>query len=145
MSHFHTQRLVKIRQEYQAVATAVSYVAQEWNKAHHHEIIRVSRVEISQINLAQRSLSDTYIVRAFSEFEGNLREEITSSGLKVPYKAEALINRAASMRKIPNDIRLNAHIVRAFRNAVVHQNAAAGVPLSFGAALSSLNRFVASL
>ena len=145
MSYVHAQRLAIVSEEYQAVAAAVAYVAQEWNTAHRHEIIRVSRVKVSQFNLAQNSLSDTYIVRAFSEFEALLREEILASGMKVPQKAEGLINRAASLHKMPNDIRLNAHIVRARRNAIVHQNAAAAIPLSFGSALSSLNRFAAAL
>ena len=145
MSHVHAQRLAAIREEYQAVESAVAYTAQEWNTAHHDDIFRAVSVQIAQINRARQRLSNTYIIRAFSEFEAVLRETLQVSGGRVPTKAEALINRAASLRRIPNMIRDNAHTVRVYRNAIVHQGAVAAIPLSFATALSSLNRFAASL
>ena len=145
MSHVHAQRLAAIREEYQAVESAVAYAAQEWNTAHRNDIFRAASVQIAQINRARQRLSDTYIVRAFSEFEAILRETRQASGGRVPNKAEALINRAASRGRIPNRIRDNAHTVRAYRNAIVHQNAAIALPQTFETALSSLNRFAAAL
>ncbi len=145
MSHIHAQRLAAIREKYQAVERSVAYLVREWNTAHGDEIFRAASVQFAQLNRARQRLSDTYIVRAFSEFEAILREEIMAAGSKVPQKAEALINRAALLRKIPNDIRLNAHIVRAYRNAIVHQDADVVLPQTFETALSSMNRFAASL
>jgi hypothetical protein len=128
--------LTSVRHEYEAVQAAVSALMQD-----------TSLPSYSQVMLADRNLENTYITRLFSEFEGILRAYLAAyqPSRPVPRAAFRLIDRSASLFRIPTAIRDGAHSVRDHRNVVVHAGIAVASALSFADALSSLNKFLAWL
>ncbi len=73
------------------------------------------------INRASEGLEGTYIIRLFSEFEVALKTVLRKSKIqKIPRDAKPLINRVASQVKFSGAILDNAHMVRVYRNKLVH-------------------------
>ena len=145
MSYVHVQRLQPIYEEYLAVRASVDYAAERWSIIHDDEIFVGFNTKFSQIQSARQNIEATYTVRIFSEFESILRQEMRFQGHKVPYKTEALINRAALISRVSNAVRLEAHRVREYRNDIVHQNAQRGPVIPLLRTMTSLNKFLAGL
>lgn len=82
----------------------------------------------SDLNRASDRLEGTYIIRLFSEFEVVLKFILRERKLKnIPRNAKPLINRVASYAKFSGPILDNVHLVREYRNRLVH-NLVYGVP-----------------
>jgi hypothetical protein len=145
VSHIHIQRLAAIRSELIVVREGVRCLKADWPRLHAQNELEGARFQ--DIQEAERNLEATYIVRLFSEFEAILQAHLTLHypNQRLPGTAEALINRMGARRRIPDAIRLRAHTVREYRNAVVHQRATVTAALAFAHALSRLNHFLAPL
>jgi hypothetical protein len=73
------------------------------------------------VHRASERLEGTYIIRLFSEFEVALKTVLRERKvLKIPRDAKPLINRVASYFKFSGTILDNAHVVREYRNKLVH-------------------------
>lgn len=73
------------------------------------------------VNRASERLEGTYIIRLFSEFEVVLKTFLRERKIqKIPRDAKPLIDRVASYVKFSGSILDNAHIVRLYRNKLVH-------------------------
>ena len=73
------------------------------------------------VNRASERLEGTYIIRRFSEFEVALKTFLRERKVKkIPRDAKPLINRVASYAKFSGQILDNAHVVREYRNKLVH-------------------------
>ena len=94
------------------------------------------------VNQANDRLEATYIVRLFSEFERALKEYLYSKKIKIPWKAESLINRVASRVRIQGIILVNAHQVRNQRNIFVHHLEQKDEPLTMRKSTSYLTTFL---
>jgi hypothetical protein len=94
-----------------------------------------------------RNLEQTYVVRLFSEFEGILQQRLSElrRSARVPWNAEDLINGVATRERIADPVRGRAHLVREFRNAVVHPRATPVRDMDFQEAMSALNHFLVLL
>jgi hypothetical protein len=97
------------------------------------------------INRASQSLEGTYIVRLFSEFEVALKQYLRTSGTKVPKDAKPLINRIASRVKFSGPILDNAHLVRLYRNRLIHDRPAESGSLTIRTVTSYLCTFMSRL
>ena len=88
----------------------------------------------SQVNAALNKVEQTYLIRLFSEFEAML-------------KAYALINKAAKRQRanVPDNKRDAVHLVREYRNVVVHAQGGGTAAVSFRQALSALNQYLVFL
>lgn len=75
----------------------------------------------SDVNRASERLEGTYIIRLFSEFEVALQTILRERKIKkIPIGAKPLINRVASYFRFAGPILDNAHVVREYRNKLVH-------------------------
>ena len=73
------------------------------------------------VNRASERLEGTYIIRLFSEFEVALKTILRQRKIKkIPRDAKPLINRVTSHVKFSGPILDNVHLVREYRNKLVH-------------------------
>lgn len=107
----------------------------------------MSGIALRDIQTARTGLERTYQTRLFSEFEQILKQYLQARGETIPGNAEQLINKVAARKRanIPNDVRDLVHRLRNYRNEFVHAGTHNILPVSFGEALSALNRFVSKL
>lgn len=112
-------RLKAVEREHAAIRFAIDYllIAVGQDPTALDRNLRVRDVHES----AQR-LEGTYTIRLFAEFESGLRTFwVASRGQHPPSRAKDLLDGVASKRKIPHDRSHNAHLVREYRNSLVHE------------------------
>lgn len=73
-----------------------------------------------EIVVASRNLEGTYVVRLFAEFESGARQYWGAKWDTDP-KTVDLLNGLAARCVIPDTQRDNAHLVREYRNSLVHE------------------------
>src|ERR1700730_16719669 len=73
-----------------------------------------------EIVVASRNLEGTYIIRLFAEFETGARQYWAATWDTDP-KTVDLLNGLAARCGIPDTQRDNAHLVREYRNALIHE------------------------
>lgn len=73
-----------------------------------------------EIVVASKNLEGTYIIRLFAEFETGARQYWAANWDTDP-KAVDLLDGLAARCLIPDTQRSNAHLVREYRNALVHE------------------------
>jgi hypothetical protein len=88
--------------------------------AQHDPTILEDRVEPREIVRAVSNLEDTYIIRLFAEFETALKMFLRANKIRVPNKAEFLVNRVAAKMKILYEPLQHVQAVREYRNSLVH-------------------------
>lgn len=138
------RQLILIKSEFVVARVATRELAHGW--ARWSGTAEMAGVRLQDVERAVHNLEGTFTVRLFSEFEAILLDHFRVNFPKerLPGSALSLINRAATRRRIRDEIRDGAHRIREYRNALVHH--LAGLPVySFSQALTSLNRFVAPL
>ena len=142
MSYILIQRLAKIKGEFEAARTAVDYLAEHWSRIRGE--LSSKDLEFFEVRLVSANLEATYVIRLFSTFESALREALPT---RSPFASDRRgayesINRAASRWRVSVAIKDEAHLVREFRNAEVHQNIVSEQDMTFAVALAGLNRFL---
>lgn len=147
MGHLLVQRLALVRTEYEAANAALRFVAENWNALAASMPPALSGVALRNIQATRRSLERTYQTRLFSEFEQILKQYLQARGELIPGQAEQLINKVAGRRRanVPDTVRDSVNQVRSYRNAFVHAGRPSASSVSFGEALSALNKFVSNL
>ena len=85
--------------------------------------LRLTQAGLSRQDLqtAAGRLEETYAVRAFALFEAALRGFWTATVRPTEPVVSVLIDRIATRCGIPDPVRVDAHGVREFRNAVIHE------------------------
>ena len=80
--------------------------------------------------MASSNLEGTYIIRLFAEFETGARQYWNATWATDP-KTVDLLDGLAARRAIPDTQRDNAHLVRDYRNGLVHdrEDILAAVPM----------------
>lgn len=74
------------------------------------------------VHRASERLEGTYIIRLFSEFEVALKTILGERKIKkIPREVKPLIDRVASNARFSGSILDNAHMVRDYRNNLVHR------------------------
>jgi hypothetical protein len=136
VSYHHVQRLISVRQEFEAIQTALGPRLADVSLANSAHLVR-----------AVSNLEKTYLIYLFSEFEGILRDYLTDirPRRRIPRVAELLMDRVAGLAHIPDGVRHAAHAVRNYRNALVHRGVLIVPVISFREAFSVLSRFLSIL
>lgn len=136
MSHVHIELLSAVFDEYIEVRQAVTQRLRDPSHAGYRNL-----------QMADRNLETTYIVRLFVEFEGILRLVLMTHDpwRRVSREAYNRINRAARLFSIPDSVRDAVHDARDYRNSVMHPGGPRIAALSIRQARSALNRFLKPL
>jgi hypothetical protein len=143
--HEWLRRIKAVEREYSAVRIATDRLlaAAERDPT---ILPRDQAVRVRDIRDASARLDGTYIIRLFAEFESGLRVFwSTRRKTETPGRTRDLLDGIAASQRIPNDQSLNAHAVREYRNALVHERDELKLPISIAEARSDLCRFFAFL
>jgi hypothetical protein len=93
---------------------------------------------------ASEGLDGTYLIRLFAEFETGLRQYwATARGTHPPTRD--LLNGLAALCSIPDDQQDNAHLVRDYRNSLVHEREEEMDPIPIDVARGFLCHFFSFL
>lgn len=97
-----------------------------------------------EIIVASKNLEGTYIIRLFAEFETGTRQYWKTIRDNDP-KTMDLVNGLATRCGIPDTQRDNVHLVREYRNSLVHERDDLPEPVPIAAARGYLCRFFSFL
>ena len=86
----------------------------------HDPTILEGNLRHGEIVVASKNLEGTYVIRLFAEFETGARQYWAANWDTDP-KTVDLLNGLAARCEIPDTQRDNAHLVREYRNALVHE------------------------
>lgn len=119
MPHNHEwqSRIKAVEREYLAMRQAADRFRQA---ALTDPTILQGNLRCGEITVAAKNLEGTYIVRLFAEFETGARQYWASQWTTEP-KMVDLLDGLAARCGIPDTQRAHAHLVRGYRNALVHE------------------------
>jgi len=119
MPHNHEwqSRIKAVAREYEAMRQAADRFRQA---SLADPTILEGNLRQGEIVVASKNLEGTYIIRLFAEFETGARQYWSANWDTDP-KTVDLLNGLAARREIPDTQRDNAHLVREYRNALVHE------------------------
>jgi hypothetical protein len=119
MPHNHEwqSRIKAIEREYVAMRQAADHFRQV---ALADPTILEGNLRQGEIVVASKNLEGTYIIRLFAEFETGARQYWAANWDTYP-KTVDLLSGLAARHNIPDTQRDNAHLVREYRNALVHE------------------------
>ena len=133
-------RVKAVEREHVAVRYATDYLV---NAVHHDPTILDRDLRVRDVKEAVEQLEGTYVIRLFAEFETSLRTFwIVSRGNDPPSRTRDLLDGIGARRKVPHDTIENAHAVREYRNALVHEREDTVQPLPIAVARSYLCVFL---
>jgi hypothetical protein len=143
MPHNHEwqSRIRAVEREYVAMRQAANHFLQA---ALADPTILEENLRQGEIVVASKNLEGTYIIRLFAEFETGARQYWAANWSTDPKTAD-LINGLAARREIPDTQRDNAHLVREYRNALVHEREEKPEPMPIAVARSYLCHFFSFL
>lgn len=101
-----------------------------------------SQVGRPDIGTASAHLEGTYMVRVFSEFETALQHFTRAFHIRRPGTTQALVNRVRDRGHVPQPDTAAVHMVREYRNVLVHDRTEPVVPVTIREATSSLCTFL---
>lgn len=149
MSSTYIRRLRGVQTEFEAAKQALAYVERHWQQQIiYQEVPRLSPRDFAQ---ASHNIEQTYFIRLYAEFEGVLKDHLTTNHpfVKVPDKPviDWLIRRTvqAETLTVHPALRLKLDAVRNYRNAIAHHGRGSTPAITLVAALSTLNTFLAKL
>src|SRR5262245_19458290 len=119
MPHNHEwqSRIKAVEREYVAMRQAADRFQQA---ALDDPTILLGNLRYGEIVGALKNLEGTYVIRQFAEFETGVRQYWAANWDTDP-KTVDLLNGLAARCGIPDTPRDNAHLVRDYRNALVHE------------------------
>lgn len=149
MSDSYVRQMQRVQSEYDTLVSSLRYVQIQW---HRQDLLTaLSGVTPSDIQRLLDNAEDIVFIRLFSLFEGILKEHLAEHhpGISVPEDARAvwLIDRVAQRQTPPirAELRGRVHIVRRYRNFLIHRGGIALPVVSFSFALAQLSKFVSHL
>jgi|ERR1017187_4944293 hypothetical protein len=139
MPHNHQwqTRIKAVEREYVAMRQAADRFRQA---AMDDPTILVESLRHNEIVVASRNLEGTYVIRLFAEFESGVRQYWEANWSTDP-KTVDLLNGLAARCGVPDTQRDNGHLVRDYRNSLVHEREDQTEPLGIGNARGYLCHF----
>ena len=113
-------RMKAVEREYVAMHQAADHFKRA---ASRDPSILQEGLRLREIVDALDRLEATYMIRLFAEFESGARQYWASTRDTHPRTAD-LLDALAARRRIPDTQRQNAHVVREYRNKLVHEREA---------------------
>ncbi len=149
MSSVYIQRMRGVQAEYGAVTTTLSFFEQHQKE----QQITQQKGTLTPRDFvrAELNLEATYFIRLYAEFEGVLKDHLTTNHphVKVPEKPKVdwLLNRVLQLEELSLEqpLRMRLDAVRDYRNSITHRGRRVILRVSFADALSALNTFLARL
>lgn len=136
-------RIKAVEREYNATRYATDYLLNAVRES--PDSLRRD-IRARDINEASKNLEGTYIIRVFAEFETCLRVFWDGTyGRHPPSRTKDLLDGVGARRTIPYDRIDNAHVVREFRNGLIHERDDEVQPISIDAARSHLCHYLSFL
>jgi hypothetical protein len=106
--------------------------------------VLAGKLKVQDIARASGRLEGTYLIRLFAEFETGLRLYWATIRETEP-PTQHLLDGIAARRDIPPARLADAHAVREYRNALVHERDEGVIPIPIAEAQDHLCRFFAFL
>lgn len=143
MPHNHEwqSRIKAVEREYVAMRQAADRLLES---AMADPTILLQNLRYREIVRASHNLEGTYVVRLFAEFESGARQYWRANWPTDP-KTVDLLDGLAARCGIPDTQRDNAHLVREYRNSLVHEREDQMEPVSMAVARGYLCRFFSFL
>ncbi|MBI3411757.1 MAG: hypothetical protein HY040_25785 [Planctomycetes bacterium] len=143
MPHNHEwqSRIKAVEREHVAMRQAADRFRQA---ALEDPTILQGKLRHGEIVLASRNLDGTYVIRLFAEFESGARQYWAANWATDP-KTVDLLDGLAARCGIPDTQRDYAHLVRDYRNALVHEREERPEVVPIAAARSFLCHFFSFL
>lgn len=141
---YRLDRIDAIAREYQAARLAVTML----NKtiAADSGSLKKERLTPADAQNVADNLEGTYLLRLFAEFEAGVRHAwVTFFKQSTIPPMRDLIDAVAARRRIPESERANAHLVREYRNSLVHEGDEDVEPIPLKLAKSYLCTFFSRL
>ncbi|HVC97258.1 MAG TPA: hypothetical protein VND64_26495 [Pirellulales bacterium] len=105
-----------------------------------------STIRVRDVRFASERLDGTYIIRLFAEFETGLRLcWNVIRGRDPPNRTRDLLDGVAASRRIPHDVLSQSHVVREYRNALIHERDELPAKIAISDARGRLCRFFSFL
>jgi hypothetical protein len=143
MPHNHEwqSRIKSVEREYLAMRQAADRFRRDaWNDP----TILLENLRHAEINKAAQNLEGTYSIRLFAEFETAARQYWAATWNTEPRTAD-LMNGLAARCGIPDTQRDHGHLVREYRNSLVHEREDETAALSISMARGYLCHFLSFL
>ena len=140
------RRFERIRDELECARSALTILLRDWHV--HGTSLATSRGRNLTVTDFRRCLSNlelTYIVRLFAAFEGTLRDYwLRGVGRKTEPGMKLLMEGIASRRRMDRTTLDNAHLIREFRNDIMHESVQS-IRFDFAATASVLGAYLSWL
>ncbi len=124
--HQWQSRIKAVEREYVAMRQAADRFL---HHAHDDPTILLGDLRHGEIVSASRNLEGTYVMRLFAEFETGARQ-FWDAMWGTDIKTYDLFQALAARRGIPDTDRDNGHLVREYRNSLVHEREDRPEPIS---------------
>ena len=136
-------RLKQVEREFVAASAATDLLEERLRSDPAY--LRSRNVGMSDSDRMRRGLEATYLIRLYAVFEAALRDVWSASFGKAtePPMRDLIEAIAGRRRTVSIDLRDRVHVVREYRNTVVHGGE--GEPISLTEARRWLNRFLSHL
>ena len=139
--HVWMGRIKAVEREFEAAHFAIDWVL---NIVQSDPTVLEGKLRPNDIRIAREQMEATYMVRLFAEFETALRDYWATKKVTHP-PVRDLLESLAGSRSVSKDALKNAHAVREFRNALVHERQDAPDAISLAQARHHLCTFVSFL
>lgn len=136
-------RIRVVEREHSAARLAANRLLEEIGR---DSTVLGQQLKPRDVRFMSSRLDGTYMIRLFAEFETGLRLFWPiAKRQEPPSRTTDLLDGVAANRRIPNDQRLAAHAVRAYRNLLVHERDEPVEIISLATARGRLCRFFSNL
>ncbi len=149
MSQAYIARLRRIDKSYQASLSALSYTTAYFNEQSLQE--RIGETTQHQLRSAVYTLEEAYVVRIFAEFEGILKQHLSTNHPMLKVRSDARVGYLLARVLKTEQIALSPvlfskfELLRDTRNNIAHQNAPGFPMVSFSDARDLLARILDKL
>jgi len=138
-------RIKEVEREYKIARIALDRLIVDAD----HDSSITQDLRSRDIRKAVERLEGTYIIRLFAEFETGLRSYWLSTKKKKQKQtathAKLLVDRIGGKHVKENDLISSVHVVRKYRNALIHEREIDAVPVPIPTARAHLCKFFAQL
>lgn len=141
---FRLERIRGVERQYEAASLAITSFTDRLRTD--PTALGDSGLAMQDVQELRANLEATYLIRLFAEFEATLREAWRRAyGRRSRPAMEQLMNSIAARCLLPQDWNDDAHEVRQYRNALVHEESDQIGPITVPEARKRLSRFVSRL
>jgi hypothetical protein len=134
------ERIAAIEREYAVAKLAVRRMRASLRA--NPSLLTAAELNKGDFEALNRNLGPTFIVRMYAEFEAGLRNVWASARRKSTQPPmRQLLDALASWKRVADEDLANAHLVREYRNALVHEERCRAAPVELAIVSQHLCKF----